>query len=214
MAPGLSPAPAPGVRFCDVHPWGFGWIADSPPWMERASHALLAGVPGEEPGVWLVDPVDFPGLDDRVRALGRAAGVVQLLDRHNRDCALVSARLGVPLWVAPREIPGAPFEVVSVRRRRLWQEAALWWPERRVLIVAEAVGTPRYYRAPGERLGVHPLMRLSPPRLLERYPAEHVLCGHGEGVHGDAAAALRDAFAAARMNGLRVLPRLLTFARR
>lgn len=207
-APGSA---APGdVTFCDEAPWGFGWISPRPPWLQRASHALLA-----DGGVWLVDPVDFPGLDERVRALGRPAGVIQLLDRHNRDCAPVSARLGVPIWIAPPAgaLPGSPFEVVDVRRTRRWQEAALWWPERRVLVVAEALGTPRYYTAAGERLGVHPLLRLTPPRLLERFPAEHVLCGHGAGVHGDAAVALRDALRRSRANAVRILPRLFTFSR-
>lgn len=198
------------VTFCDESEWGFGWIADEPAWMQRASHALR----DDRGGVWLIDPVDFPGLDERVRALGRPAGVLQLLDRHNRDCAPVSARLGVPIWIAPRAVPGSPFEVVEVRRWKRWQEVALWWPERKVLVVAEALGTPRYYRAPGEELGVHPLMRPVPPRLLERFPAEHVLCGHGAGVHGPgAAAAVHAALSAARSNGLRVLPRLFTFSR-
>jgi hypothetical protein len=33
----------------------------------------------------------------RVRELGHPAGVVQLLDRHARDCRSVAERLGVPL---------------------------------------------------------------------------------------------------------------------
>lgn len=198
------------VTFCDETEWGFGWIAAQPSWMQRASHALR----DDDGGVWLIDPVDFPGLDEKVRALGRPAGVLQLLDRHNRDCAPVSARLGVPIWIAPREVPGSPFEVVEVRRWKHWQEVALWWPQRKVLVVAEALGTPRYYRAPGEELGVHPLMRPVPPRLLERFPAEHVLCGHGAGVHGSgAAAAVHAALSRARVNGLRVLPRLVGFSR-
>lgn len=186
----------------------FSWIAPEPPWMQRASHALLAGG-----GVWLVDPVDVPGLDDRVRALGEPAGVIQLLDRHNRDCAAVSARLGVPIWIVPREIPGLPFEIVDVKRGRGWNEIALWWAEERVLVVAEAVGTPRYYRAAGERLGVHPLLRLSPPKLLGRFEPLHILVGHGPDVDADATGALRHALAHARGNLLRVLPNLFTFKR-
>ena len=202
---------ADSVVFCDEQPWGFGWISPSPPWMQRASHALLDGAGG----VWLIDPVDFPGLDEKVIALGRPEGVVQLIDRHGRDCAQAAARLGVPIWITPPagQLPGSPFEVVDVKRSRGWQECALWWAERKVLVVGEAVGTPRYYRAPGEELGVHPALRLSPPRLLERFQPEHILCGHGAGIHADAPAVLRAGLARARVNLLRVLPRLATFFR-
>lgn len=196
------------VTFCDEASWGFGWIAADPPWMQRTSHALLAG-----DGVWLVDPVDFPGLDDRVRALGRPAGVIQLLDRHGRDCAPVSARLGVPIWITPAAVPGSPFEVIEVKRARRWRESALWWPQQRVLIVADAVGTVRYFRAPGEALGVHPLLRLTPPRILCDYEPEHVLVGHGPGIHEDAAIALHVAIRRARVDALRVIPRLVTYNR-
>lgn len=196
------------VTFCDEASWGFGWIAADPPWMQRTSHALLAG-----DGVWLVDPVDFPGLDDRVRALGRPAGVIQLLDRHGRDCAPVSARLGVPIWITPAAVPGSPFEVIEVKRARRWRESALWWPQQRVLVVADAVGTVRYFRAPGKALGVHPLLRLTPPRILCGYEPEHVLVGHGPGIHEDAAIALHVAIRRARVDALRVIPRLVTYNR-
>ena len=197
------------VTFCDEAPWGFGWIAAEPRFMQRASHALLAGG-----GVWLIDPVDFPGLDERVRALGRPAGVIQLLDRHGRDSASVSARLGVPIWITPpAAVPGAPFEVITVKRSRVWRESALWWPEQRVLVVAEAVGTAGYFRAPGEALGVHPLLRLAPPRRLLGFEPEHVLVGHGAGVHESATGALHAAIRNSRRDALRVLPRLVTFNR-
>ena len=62
-----------------------------------------------------------------------------------------------------------------------------------------ALGTAAYYLAAGERLGVHPLLRLVPPRALSRFAPHHVLCGHGEGIHGDEAApALDKALATAR----------------
>lgn len=63
--------------------------------MQRASHALAV-----EGRVWLVDPVDAPELEARIRLLGEPAGVVQLLDRHGRDCAAWAARLGVPMCAA------------------------------------------------------------------------------------------------------------------
>jgi hypothetical protein len=139
-----------------------------------------------------------------VRALGEPVGVLQLLDRHNRDCAALAERLGVPHYRVPFEAVG-PFETVSVVRRKRWQEVALWWPERRVLVTADALGTvPHYFALGGEALGIHPLLRLKPPRQLGRLDPEHVLCGHGAGVHDRATDALRDALASSR----RRLPRL------
>ncbi|MGH3007496.1 MAG: hypothetical protein ACRDOS_16605 [Gaiellaceae bacterium] len=194
------------VRFCDETAFGFGWIAAEPALLERASHAVrVAG------RVWLVDPVEGEGVEERVRALGEPAGVVQLLDRHERDCASLAERLSVPLHRLPfGGVAGSPFEVLRVRDRRHWRETALWWPEERVLVCADALGTARYYRAPGERLAVHPLLRPAPPRALRDMARSlapgHVLCGHGEGIHGDEAAlALAEAVSTAR----RRIPRYL-----
>jgi len=134
--------------------------------------------------------------DDRLRALGRRAGVLQLLDRHNRDCAAIAAALGVPHHVVPTQL--APFDFLPVLRSRFWREVALWWPERRVLVAADALGTVGYFRAPGERIGVHPALRLKPPRSLRRVYPEHILTGHGKGVHEDAAVALHTALRTSR----------------
>ncbi len=99
----------------------------------------------------------------------------------------------------PRRLPtGAPFEVIPLLRNRFWQEVALWFPAERTLVSADAVGTAQYYRGPQERLAVSPVLRLLPPRKLLRVEPEHILVGHGEGIHDDAAAALRDAVTRAR----------------
>jgi hypothetical protein len=179
------------VRFCDELDGGFGWVVDEP--MRRCSHALVS-----EGRVWVIDPVAGDGVEDRIRAAGMPAGVIQLLDRHNRDCATLAARLDVPHLVVPEQAV-APFEFRRIRRRRWWQEAALWWPGRRILLFADALGTAPYFCARGERLGVHPLLRLFPPRrqLAGLAPAS-LLCGHGEGVLDDADAALREALSSAR----------------
>ena len=65
---------------------------------------------------------------------------------------------------------GAPIARPEVQERTLWKrlrwyEAALWLPERQLLIAPEALGTAGYYRVDGERLSVHPLLRMWPPRL-------------------------------------------------
>ena len=69
--------------------FGLTWELDEP--MARSSQALVYG--GR---VWLVDPTDEPAALERALALGRPAAVLQLLDRHNRDCAVLADRLGVP----------------------------------------------------------------------------------------------------------------------
>jgi hypothetical protein len=156
------------------------WVEDE--FLQRASHALVG-----ETGTWLTDPVDSP----QVGELENVAGVVQLLGRHNRDCAEIARRLGVPHLVVPRGQLG-PFVFLQIRRN----ETALWWPDERVLVCADALGTAPYFLAPGERLAVHPLMRLRPPRL--EVEPDVILCGHGPGVFDDAGAALREALRTSR----------------
>lgn len=167
--------------------------------MTRTSHALAT-----TEGVWLVDPVDWPEAIDRAAALGTVAGVLQLLDRHNRDSAAIAERLGVPHLVVPASLPGTPFEVVEVKRSKRWQEIALWWPEPRTLVVAEALATNPFFPVGDDRVGVHPLLRLTPPRGLRTYAPEHLLVGHGEGVHGpDATTAMRQALSRSRLSAVR-----------
>ena len=189
------------ARYCDELGWGFGWISAQKPRLEMASHALAS-----DGRLWLVDPTEADGVAERIRALGEPAGVIQLLDRHNRACARWAERLGVPHHRVPFEgVPESPFEIVPVIRWRAWQEVALWWPERRVLACADALGTVRHYFAvAGDTIGVHPLLRLTPPRRLARFDPEHVLCGHGEGVHAGAAESVREALARSRAR----IPRL------
>jgi hypothetical protein len=57
-------------------------------------------------------------------------------------------------------------------------------------------------------------MRFSPPReALSRFEPEHLLVGHGEGIHGpEATEALRQALSTARTGLLRLLPRIPAFA--
>ena len=194
------------VRFVDEIDGGFGWIEDTQ--IRRAAHALA--VDGR---VWIIDPFDAEGVDARVRALGEPAGVLQLLDRHERDAAAFAARYEVPHLVVPDSVPETPFELRPIARSRWWREVALWWPERRALVCADALGTAPYFRAGDEPIGVHPFLRLRPPRSLVGLAPEHVLVGHGEGVHGsDVAAAVDDALRNARRRLPRwfaQLPRLL-----
>jgi hypothetical protein len=187
-----SPDPE-SFEFCDELDQGFGWIAKEK--LGRCSHALRSG--GQ---VWVFDPALWQPALERIAELGEPAGVVQLLDRHARDCAEVASALGVPHYAVPVQgIVASPLEIVPVVRSRFWREVAAWIPELRALVVADALGTVGYFRAPGEQLGVHPLLRFKPPKALGRYEARHILCGHGAGIHGEkASAALQEALRSAR----------------
>lgn len=187
------------IRFVDELEVGFGWIESES--LSRTSHALAA-----DGRVWLTDAIAGDGVEERIQALGEPAGVIQLLDRHSRDGAALAEELGVPLHVVPESLPETPFRFLPVRNGRWWKEVALWWPERRVLVCADALGTVPFFRAGDEPVGLHPFLRLSRPRALAGLGVEHLLVGHGEGIHGPAAGvAVEDALRTAR----RRLPRLL-----
>jgi hypothetical protein len=194
------------VPFVDELPFAVGWTEAEPAWMARAAHAVAA-----EGRVWVLDPFEHEAAEERVRDLGEPAGVVQLLDRHARDCAAWAYRLGVPHHVVPAAVPGAPFVVVPVVSLPGWREVALWFAPTRTLVVADALASADGYRAPGDRVAVHPLLRPLPPRRLAGLEPEHLLLGHGKGVHGSAAsAAVAEALATAR----RRLPRFVAGALR
>ena len=147
------------------HELGLTWIEQSR--TVRTAHALRNG---EQ--VWLIDPFADEQALRAAASLGRPAGVLQLLNRHNRDCQPIATQLGVPLMRVPDQVPDTPFEVIPVVSRWGWAEIALWWPDERALIVAEAIGTAPVF-ALGRRAGVHPMLRLTPPRSqLSELPAD------------------------------------------
>jgi hypothetical protein len=167
----------------------------------RTSHAIRTA----DGRVWLIDPVDQPEAIERVTALGEPAAVIQLIDRHNRDCAQLAERLGVPHLNVPGEMPGSPFAVIPVVRLSRWRESALWWEEQRVLVVAEAIGTGPIFTTGHGAAGMHPILRPLPPGALRGYTPEHLLCGHGAPVHGrEAHTAVDFAYAHARRDILRL----------
>jgi len=179
-------------------PWAVSWTAREP--LERSSHALA-----HDGRVWLVDPVaDEPALS-AAEGLGEMVAVVQLLDRHPRDCRALARRYGVPHLRLPEALPGTPFSVQRMVWAPRWRELCLWWEERRALVVAEAVGSSSYTAVGGRPLGVHPFLRPRPPGALQRYHPEALLCGHGPALHSGATRALEEALARSR----RDIPRAL-----
>ncbi|WP_458204742.1 hypothetical protein [Haladaptatus sp. NG-SE-30] len=198
------------TEFREIDRWdgGVGWIAHPDEAMQRASHAIAV-----DDGVWLIDPVDAPGLDELFAGLGDVKGVVVLLDRHMRDAEVFARRYDVPLYL-PTWI-GRSAEGVAVRRfettladtgirvlklfdNPAWQEAALYDETGGTLVVPESVGTADYFRTRRERLGVHPMIRLLPPTELRGLTPRRILVGHGAGVFDDAPGALADALDGSR----------------
>ncbi|MEF8799749.1 MAG: hypothetical protein V5A38_07855 [Halolamina sp.] len=203
---------SPTLDVVDRWDGGISWTLEEDS-MHRTSHAL-----GTDAGVWIIDPVDAPGLDDELDELGDVAGVTLLLDRHKRDSEVVARRHDVPVSLpaalgpvadeldaqAERyagSLPGTEFRTVRLTNNRFWREVALFDADRGTLVVPEAVGTNELFSTSDERLGVHPVLRLFPPRqALGGLEPERVLVGHGPGVFDDAAAALRYALGNSRRN--------------
>ena len=189
---------------------GVGWIAYPDETMRRAAHAVES-----EGELWIIDPVDAPGLDDLLGEYADPAGVVVLLDRHKRDSAKVANRHDVPVYVpgwmngVARDIEAptrrfddglAGFDVVRLVDNPLWQEAVLFDGE--TLVVPEALGTVGYFCAPEETLGVHPMLRAFPPKQLRGYGPDRLLVGHGEGVFENVGPAVRNAVGRARKTAI------------
>ena len=172
------------------HSLGLTWVETSG--MRRAAHALRA-----DGRVWLVDPFEDEVALSAATELGSPAGVIQLLDRHNRDSGPIAQRLEVPLLRLPTEVADSPFTVIPVITRPWWREVALWWEAERTLVVAEALGTAPAFTL-GRRVGLHPMLRLRPPKgpLTARSP-ERLLVGHGAALESGAESAVRDALSGA-----------------
>jgi len=202
----------------EIDEWsgGTGWLAYPEENMQRASHLLA-----DDGEVWLVDPVDCNGLDDLIAEYGEVAGVLLLLDRHTRDADTLANRHDVPVTVpdwmdgvekkvdAPIErvrtdLGDTEFGVHRLVDNALWQEAMLFGEESKTLVVPESVGTAAFFRAGEERLGVHPALRLTPPRKLTRLDPDRIFVGHGEGVLDGAESALADAIEGSRRRAPRL----------
>ena len=182
------------------HDAGLTWVVTGEA-MARASHALA-----DDGRVWLVDPVDDGAALQRAAGLGEIVGVLQLLDRHERAGAAIAARFGVGVARLPSAVPGSPFEAFPIVDVPGWREVGLWWPQRRTLVVPEAVGTAPYCAVGSGRLGVHPLLRAFGVGRLRVWQPELVLVGHGPPLSGpDASGELGGALDHSRSD----LPRLL-----
>ncbi len=149
---------------------------------------------------------------DGARRAGRrppAARPAQPRLRGDRSRALACRISSYRTRCRARRSRSSPFA-----EARGWREIALWWPAEKTLVVAEAVGTNPFFTGGRDPVGVHLLLRLTPPRAaLGPFEPEHLLVGHGEGVHGaEASTALGTALAGARTGLVHLVPRIPAFA--
>ncbi len=172
--------------------------------LECCSHMLRT----DNGDVWFVDPIDAIGLAEAATEFGRPAGVILLLDRHERDCERIAERFEIPLYVPSgkwrgkpptgahkftKSIADSPFHGLRVvQRNGFWIERALWWPEKKTLIIAEALGSAAWMKPDrsDHSLAVHPMLRLTPPDCFSEIvqDVDVVLPGHGSPIQFDGGA--------------------------
>jgi hypothetical protein len=190
---------AESVTAVDVGTAGVGWFAAPTEMMQRAAHAFY----GADDRLWLVDPIDVPGLDEFLASHGTVGGVIVAFDRHRRDAAQIARRYDLPVTVPPVlegfatsiptetrvrsacEAAGIEFRTLIDARVPPWREAAVIGPDGTTVYIPEVVGRAGYYTAPGETVGVHPMLRVAPPRAaVDALPIDTLWCGHGRGLSG------------------------------
>ncbi|WP_079255020.1 hypothetical protein [Halococcus hamelinensis] len=206
-ARGESPTFQPIDRF----EAGVGWIAHPDEDGRRASHAICGN-----DGVWAIDPLDAPGIDDLLAEFGEVTGVAILSAYHSRDASAIAERHGVsvhvPQWMdrvveritAPVERCTWSFGDSGFAIQRFvpfpgWSEAFAYRESDQTLYIPETLGTAPLYTVGAERIGVYLLCRPFPPQsyLLGTNP-ERILVGHGNGILENAETALTDALSNAR----------------
>lgn len=198
-----------------VDQWGdgVGWLAHPDEEGQRASHAIV----GDDGDVWVIDPIDAPGVDDLLAAVGTGdvAGVVVLSNYHARDAGIIADRHDVPVYLpewmgrveeridAPIErytetLGESGFQVRACNPFPGCHEAIAYRESDRTLYVADVLGTAPLYTVDDERIGVYLAARVFPPREMDDFVPERILVGHGTGIFEDAGAALTDATMGAR----------------
>lgn len=209
---------ATDIHIIDRWDNGFGWLAHPDEEGKRASHAISG-----EDGVWVIDPVDAPGLDGYLEELGEVIGVTVLCSYHTRDAGSIANRHDVPVHI-PRwmnrvaERVDAPikrydttfgksgFEIYRFEPLSLWQEAIVYRESDGTLIVPDMIGSGPGYTVGKERVGLVLSHRLFPPKdQLGNLEPERIFFGHGEGVLENAATALDTALSGARKRFPRAL---------
>ena len=206
-------------RIVDEFEAGFGWIAHPDEGGQRASHVIVG-----EDGVWVFDPVDAVGIDQRIEELGPVAGVAVCSSWHARDAGMLASRFDVPVavpsWisrvrsriVAPvldyeNTFPDAAFTLYPRRRIPRFEEAILYHEATATLYVPDSLGTTPHHALPDESIAPPLTYRLAPPTYLGQLAPDRILVGHGIGIHENATPALSSALESSR----RRFPRALRY---
>ena len=203
-----------GVVEIDRFAEGVGWLAHPHEGGKRASHAVRT-----DDGIWLLDPLWGPGVEDLVGSLeDGVVGVAVCSCWHARDADRFARAYDVPVYApswmsrlesrvdAPLERYRGNLEGIAVDRCEPfpgWSEAICYFEFHDTLYVPDTLGTVEAFTVGDERIGLELARRLDPPRRLRTYEPDRVLVGHGEGVLEDATRALEYALA----GGRRRLPR-------
>lgn len=192
------------------------WIAYPHEEGKRASHALKTAE-----GVWLIDPLEMPGITERIAELGDVTGVLVLSCWHARDAGPLARHYDVsvhiPEWMdrveskvaAPVKryalTPGeaSDFHTVACRPFPGWQEVFLYHDPSATLVVPDSIGTTAYNRIETEKAGLELFRRLQPPKELTGLEPERLLVGHGPPIDEDATSTLKQAL----NNGRRSFPK-------
>jgi hypothetical protein len=170
------------------------------------------------------------GNGERDEPSDAVAGVAVLSDYHARDADVFAERYDVPVtipdWLSRVEsrvdarverisaesttdreaanLPGTAFELTRVDPGPGWSETVAYRASDGTLYTPDLL--TREGAVGAERIALTIFQRWSPPRdLFAGLDPSRILSGHGEGVHEDAAGALRTALEGAR----RRLPRAL-----
>lgn len=198
--------PAEEVTVIERWDHGMTWMAHPEAQMQRASHALVV-----DDDVWLVDPLDTLDLDDELAELGTVAGVVVLGSEHHRHADRLAARhdvsIHLPEWFEAEakdfDAPVVPFTdaladtgfTVLTLKDGFWQEAGLYHPERRTLVVSDTFMTALFAAQEG-RVELFPPARLAPPdEVFDGLDVDRLLVGHGEPVFENAEERIQQALA-------------------
>lgn len=196
---------------------GFGWFAHPDELGMRASHAIQG-----DDGVWVFDPIEAPGIHDRLDELGTVAGVAVQGRFHSRDAAAFSERYEVPVYLpkwmdrVAEEVDGPteryqapPGEWVELGTSGMvmrtidpltfWQEVILYRTADSTLRIADALYTG--LQVGNERIACHYFHRFAPPREpFANLDPQRILFGHGEGLFEEANEALDYTLDNARRN--------------
>ena len=192
---------------------GVSWITHPEERGKRASHAIAT-----DEGVWIIDPLDAPNVDEHIGSLGEVAGVLVLMCWHARDAEQFAERYDVavhaPAWLdrvddlidAPIEryslSPAPSFRTIACRPFPMWQEQFLYHEPGGTLVIPDSLGTTDPFLVSDQRLGLELLRRLKPPTQLSGLEPKRILVGHGEPITEDAPAALADALSDGRLSFL------------